>query len=36
MIQAKVEYSEIQERDIIEEYAREMAEAETEAESMMV
>ena len=31
-----MEYWESQERDIIEEYAREMAEAETEAESMMV
>ena len=33
-IQAEVEYWEIQERAMIEEYAREKAEAETEAEDM--
>ena len=35
MIQAEMEYWESQERSMIEEYAREMAEAETEAEAMM-
>ena len=35
MIQARVEYWESQERDMIEEYDREKAEAETEAEYMM-
>ena len=36
MIQAKVEYWESHERAIIEEYAREKAEAETEVEAMMI
>ena len=35
MIQAKVGYWESQKRAIIEEYTREKAEAETEAEAMM-
>ena len=35
MIKAEVKYWESQERAMIEEYAREKAEAETEAEAMM-
>ena len=35
MIQAEVEYWESQERSMIEEYVREMAEADIEADDMM-